>query len=190
MNKTFRRVLPVLGAVVWLLLAAPVLAQSPQSTSIDLQLPSEGAVGQELTVAAKLTSQTGAAVVGAEVIFFRDTQFLNASTELTLGRASTDAQGIAVLTFLPRSEGDLLIFSEFEGDDRHGSAFGEGTVFIQTGPALHEEEAGVKVPGINVSLLVAILGGVWGTYFVVMGLVWLIALEGATPASKSEVSHE
>jgi hypothetical protein len=41
-----------------------------------------------------------------------------------------------------------------------------------------------------VSLLVAILGGVWGTYFVVMALVWLIALEGSTPPPESEASHE
>ncbi|MDP6715128.1 MAG: hypothetical protein QF368_10935 [SAR202 cluster bacterium] len=180
----------ILGGAAWLLIINAAIAQSPQSTSLELQLPSDGAVGQEMTVAAQLTDQTGAAVIGAEVIFLRDTRFMNSSSELSMGRATTNSQGVASLLFVPRSEGDQLIFSEFEGDDRHGSSFSEGSAFIQTGPGLYEEEAGVKVPGINVSLLVAILGGVWGTYFVVMALVWLIALEGSTPPPESEAFHE
>ena len=43
------------------------------------------------------------------------------------------------------------------------------------------EEAGIKVPGINVSLLAAILGAVWATYFVVMLLLLLIARKGSEP---------
>lgn len=186
------RVAPLVTAIAltWLFLAGIAQAQTSGGTTLQLTLPIEGAVGEELIVTARLTSQVGFPVSGAEVVFRRDTEFMNASSELEMGRALTDGQGTATLTFLPRSEGELLIFADFEGDVQYASSFAEGTTFIQTGPALYMEEAGIKVPGMNISLLVGILSIVWGTYFIVMFRIWLIAREGASLSTTVEVSRD
>lgn len=186
------RVAPLVTAIAmtWLFLAGIAQAQTSSGTTLQLTLPIEGAVGEELIVTARLTSQVGFPVSGAEVVFRRDTEFMNASSELEMGRALTDGQGTATLTFLPRSEGELLIFADFEGDVQYASSFSEGTTFIQTGPALYLEEAGIKVPGMNISLLVGILSIVWGTYFIVMFRIWLIAREGAGLPTTVEVPRD
>ncbi|MEE9198680.1 MAG: hypothetical protein V3U26_02660 [Dehalococcoidia bacterium] len=173
---------PLLAApLVWLLLTGVAQAQGPADTTLTLRLPDDGAVGQELTLEARLTDGAGAIVVGAEIAFLREVEFMNAGSELPLGQAITDDQGIATLSFVPRSEGEILITARFEGNDRYSPTSVSDMAPIQTGPALYVEEAGVDVPGINVSFLVGILGGVWATYFVVITLLWLIVRKGVKP---------
>lgn len=187
-----RRVIsPLLSAaLVWLLLTATAGAQGSGGTTLDLSLPSEGGVGQEMTLEARLADESGAAVAGVEVVFEWEAAFMNSYSELVLGRAVTDETGVAILSYVPRSEGATLITARFDGDGRHGPASSSGAVTIQTGPALYSEEAGVRVPGINVSLIIGILLTVWGVYTVVMVRIWLIARDGSLAAPAQEVSHE
>ncbi|MFQ5827382.1 MAG: hypothetical protein ACE5IA_08510 [Dehalococcoidia bacterium] len=174
--------LPLLiAALVWLSLVGVAAAQGPTDTNLELRLPTEGAVGQEMTVEARLTDESGVAVIGAEIVFRRVAEYMNATSELEIGRALTDERGVSTVSFVPRSEGQMLITALFVGDNQYGPTSISEEIPIQTGPSQYREEAGVDVPGINVSLLAGILGGVWGTYFVVMTLLWLIAREGAEP---------
>lgn len=166
------------AALAWLLLVGTARAQGPGGTTLELRLPPEGTVGQEMTVSAHLTDGAGVAVEGAEVVFYRAVEFMNVGSDLELGRAVTDAQGTATLSVVHRSEGEIKITARFDGNTQYGPASASGAVPIQPGPPQHLEEAGVRVPGINVSLLAGILGAVWSTYFVVMVLIWLIAREG------------
>lgn len=192
MNILFlRRVGPALMAValLWLSLAGIAHSQDSTGTTLELHLPPEGAVGQEMKVEARLTDQAGEAVVDVEVVFQREVEFMNSFSVLELGRATTNEQGVATLSLIARSEGEMQIMAQFPGNGQHGPASSDAAVPVQTGPLLYVEEAGVRVPGINVSLLVGILGGVWGTYFVVMALIFLIAREGGPPPA-SEVSYE
>lgn len=165
--------------LIWLALAGTTAAQESTGTTLELYLPSGSAVGQEMTVQARLTDAAGAAVIGSEVVFHREVTFFNTHGKLELGRAVTDEQGWAALTFVPRSEGSMAISAQFEGNDLHGPASASDTASIATGPQLYVEEAGVRVPGISVALLAGLLGTVWGIYMVVMLLIWLIAREGS-----------
>lgn len=192
MTSFTRRGVPVLVfvALMWLLAVTGAQAQSGSSTSLELVSPLEGSVGQEMVLTARLTNQEGLAVEGAEVIFLRDAPFLNASTELEIGRAVTDSQGLATLSFIPRSEGELLILVDFGGNARYGPSFNDGIALVETGPALYSEEAGVKIPGVNISLLIGVLSVIWGAYFFVMAQMWLIGREDAPPPAGLGVPHE
>jgi hypothetical protein len=141
-----------------------------------------------MTVTAVLTEQTGAAIAGAEVVFSREAGFLNSLSELEIGRAKTDAAGSASVTFVPRSEGKVLLLADYKGDARYSASSGTFSVEVATGGPLYSEQQGVKVPGINVSLLVAIVGAVWVTYFAVMGHIFLIA-RGGRPRQKPEATR-
>ncbi len=183
---------PFLLTLALALLAPTVTARAaePVGTTVEFSPPPEGAVGEELVAEARLTDEAGTPIVDAEVVFQREVEFLRAGGGLELGRGVTDRQGLARVSFVPRSEGEVPITARFSGNARYAPVSGEIIVTIRTGPALYSEEAGVRVPGINVSLLVGILGGVWGTYFFVMLLIWRIASEGRTPAPASEQPHE
>lgn len=170
--------------LAWVLLVSMASAQDPMGTTLELYLPPENSIGQEMVIEARLTDAEGVAVPGAEVVFQREVAFMNTSDTLTLGQAITDEEGWASLTVLPRSEGQMSINAEFAGSEQHGPASINAETWIQTGPQLYVEEAGVQVPGINVSLLVGIMGTVWIVYASVMLLIWLIAHEGSRPQDR------
>ncbi len=90
----------VFAALLSLVVAGTVAAQGPAGTTLEFLPPGDGAVGQELMVAARLTDRSGVPVQGAEVLFLREDKFMNALSELELGRELTDAQGMATLTFV------------------------------------------------------------------------------------------
>ncbi|MDO8750525.1 MAG: hypothetical protein Q7K03_05220 [Dehalococcoidia bacterium] len=171
---------PILGAALaWLLLAGIAGAQGLDATALELRLPPEGTVGQEMTLSARLTNETGVAVVGAEVVFLRAVRFMNVGSDLELGRTVTDEQGTATLSVVHRGEGEMMVTARFDGNTQYGPASASGSVHIQPGPPQYVEKAGVRIPGINVYLLAGILGTVWTLYFVVMTLILLIAREGS-----------
>ena len=178
------------AAVVCLSLAGVALAQGPASTKLVLELPPEGAAGQEMTASARLADEAGGAIVAATVLFRREVVFMNTGVELGLGQAVTNGQGIAALTFAPRSEGEMRITAEFKGNAQHRPSGSEKVVLIKTGPQLYVETAGVRIPGINVGLLAAVLGGVWVTYFIVMSRIFLIAREGMESSPRSGETRE
>ena len=166
-------------ALVWLLLVGTAGAQGPDATALELRLPPEGTVGQEMTVSARLTNETGVAVAGAEVAFRWAVKFMNVGSDLELGRTVTDEQGTATLSVVHRGEGEMMITARFDGNTQYGPASATGAVPIQPGPPQYLEKAGVRIPGINVYLLAGVLGTVWSIYFVVMTLILLIAREGS-----------
>jgi hypothetical protein len=173
-----------LAVLVWVLLGGLAHAQAPTGATIDLIAPEAGAVGQEMTVAARLTDRSGSPIAGAEILIQASLEFFNTAGDVELGRGTTDQRGAAIISFVPLTEGDTEILAVFDGDAAYGAAFASATVPVAAGPQQYVDEAGIKVPGINVSLLIAILGTVWGTYFVVMFRVFLIARDDS-PAVES-----
>lgn len=179
------------AVLAWLALVGVAAAQAPSAGTLELQLPPQAAVGQELTVGALLLDGAGAPVVGADVEFAREAVFMSSGSELALGRSATDEQGVATLTFMPRSEGEMLISARFEGNARSGAASASGAVPIATGPQLYSVEAGVRVPGVGVWLLAAVLTTVWGTYLAAIVVLLRIAHAGVgvAPAAQATVQE-
>lgn len=186
MKALHRLALVAVVALVALALGvAPAVAQSPEAI-LDLQFPRSGAVGEELPLRARLTGADGEPIPGAEIGFFSLAEFAGASGEIELGRATTDETGLATLAYVPRREGELKIAVRLPAGDGHGAATAMAAVTVQPGPSVYEESAGVRVPGVNVWLLVGVLGAVWCTYVTVMVLLAIIARRGALLASREQ----
>ncbi len=153
-------------------------AQSNERTSVELAMPAAVTVGDEIELRATV-SVGGAGATGVTVKFLRFAKFMNAGNDVLIGTATTDSNGVAVVDFLPRSEGEILITAEVEATDDVRSAITDGVVEVGAGPALFTQEAGISVPGITVAWLAVILGAIWMTFMYVLVLVWRIAKQGA-----------
>lgn len=180
MKRRLALLLPLLVlAVVLALQAGALLAQSPpKRTHLEMSVPQWARAGQQTEVRVRLTDETGAPVAKAEVVLEWAAEFMGASGKVVLGKATTDEKGEALIAFTPTGTGEMKLLARFAGDSKHRASKALATLPLRPGGPIYVPTAGVRVPGINVSLLVGILSGVWGTYMVVALLVWLIALKG------------
>jgi len=169
-SRTAKRwFLPLLLASLYLALATGSAAAEVGATHLKLLLDEGGKVGEELTVKA-LVSQGGASPVpGVEVVFYTTAEFSNVHGEIELGRAVTDDEGVASLTYVPRSQGEQTIIV------RYGAEEAKATILISPALQLYEEEAGVNVPGIGVWLLASTVGAAWGAFLIQVVLLGFIA---------------
>jgi len=124
---------------------------------------------------ALLTDDEGSPVVGAKVVFAAAAEFANVKGEIELGEGSTDDQGVASLSYLPRSSGVQTITARFAGNSQYAAAESTSAISIDPGPQLHYEEAGVRVPGVGVWLLAAALAMVWVAFLIVALLLAYVA---------------
>lgn len=170
--------LVLLPGLFLLVTANTVWAAEP--TTLELQAPNEVNLGDEVTVTAVLKDGKGMPVRGAAIILWTTAEFLSKGGAIELDRAVTDEQGRVTFRSQVRSEGSVTLNASFAGDSLHDSAQGSAKVTVQGSTQLtrHPIE-GVRVPGIGVWILAAILGGVWGTYLTVMVFLTLIAREGS-----------
>lgn len=161
---------------ILLLSVAPGVASAEATpTIIKLTLPEGGQVGQEFVAKALLTQAGGPPVAGVKVTFAATAEFANVKGEVELGEASTDEKGVASLYYLPRSSGVQTITARFAGNGQYAAAESSLTIYIDPGPQLYFEEAGVSVPGIGVWLLAAVLAVVWAAFLVVAVLLGYVA---------------
>lgn len=172
-------ILALLAGLLWSLSGSAALAAGPEATKTELLPPANASVGAEMALSARVTTASGTPVAGAEVVFSRLAEFMNTQSEIVLGKAVTDKQGVATFAFMPRSEGDVSFTAHTSSSPQYQAS--SSTTLkapIATGPAQYVETAGVHVKGVNVMWLVFVLGLVWSVYLTVMGLLALIAREG------------
>jgi hypothetical protein len=180
------------GALIPLLLvlatATPAWAAEP--VTLELQAPERVMLGDEVNITAVLRDASGAPAPGATVILWSPASFLSVGGSMELGRATTDAQGRATLVYQVRTEEKASLNAYFPGDSRYSPAQASADIQVQGSAQLtrHPIE-GVRVPGVGVWILAAILGGVWSTYFAVMVLLTLIAREGSETSREARRSH-
>lgn len=145
------------------LLPMTVMAASPQVARVQFLVPNTGIVGEDVMLYAYVTDASGAAIPGVEMVFYQDAAFLNAESTIELGRATTDAQGMASFAFVPRSQGALsLTASPVNGAK---NLKGSASLTVNPGPAQAEsDKTGVSVPGVGMWLFAIVLGGVWWVF--------------------------
>lgn len=185
MKTTFTRMRRAGAALAFLLAAlagaAPAGAASP--VTLEIQAPEGLRLGEETRITAALREGAGAPVRGATVILWSPGSFLSTDGFVEQGRATTGADGKAVFAYQPRTEGSVTLNATFTGDSRYEAVSASVALPVTGSAQLYSEEAGIRVPGISVWLLVAVLSGVWGTYFMVMVLLGLIARAAPQPAA-------
>jgi len=149
---------------------------------VDLDLPGEAAVGQPMQLQAHFHSESEAAIADLEVTFHEEVTFGGVTSDVELGRAVTDDEGFAALTYEPRTAGSHEIHVRYTyGDGEEEDAAASLTV-PATGQQLYRSTAGVKIPGLNVWLLMALVATVWAILLSVAFRVIAIAHDDDTTA--------
>lgn len=190
MKVLARLVLALLGlGLAWAVLPARALADGPAATSMEILFPPEPAVGQEMALAARVTDPARVGVAGVPVVFTARVSFLNTDDEIELGQATTNQQGIAIVSYIPRTDGNVSISAKFAGDTKYKKSSATGKAAIKPGPPQYAEHVGLKVPGVGVWMLVAVMAGVWGTFLWALRQVRGIFQEGQKVASSEWGRH-
>ena len=167
--------------LILLLTTHAVSAQGPDSeTNLELRLPNiDMTTGDRVEALVHLTDGKSEPVSGAEINVTQTVEFMGGAADVDLGRVVTNEQGQGVVVLGLTSDGELFINADFAGDDLRSPSSATEIIQVREGPPLFHQEGGIKVPGVNVYLLVAILGAVWATYLVVMGILLMIARMGS-----------
>ncbi len=132
-------------------------------TKLDLVTPAQLTVGDSVNIQAVLhTAHGGEAIAGATVTFYMDGSFGGIDGEVILGQAVTDENGIAALSYQPRSAGEHQLRVEYltPGASEPEEATWSHSVGGATAQ-LYKSSAGVEIPGLNVWLLIAVVATVW-----------------------------
>lgn len=153
-------------------------APEPVISKLTLKVPLSAALGEPISLEATLEDGNNQPISKAAITFYNPASFLSGSSGLMrVGDAVTNQQGIAILEYIPRRNGESQIIAEYKGDPQHAASNDTVTLNVTgSGEGHYEAEAGLKVPGLNKWVLVGILGAVWGTMIYVGHLIVRIAL--------------
>lgn len=133
------------------LVPAAALAQTvgSQPTAIGVAVAPRAELGQEVQVQARLVTASGAAIPKAVIFFTTPVTFLNASGDMVVARATTDAQGIGTAVFQVRQSGQVAVKAEFRGDATYAPAKASTQLQVVGSAQLYDQKAGVHLPGLN-----------------------------------------
>ncbi|MDP6822123.1 MAG: hypothetical protein QF554_02380 [Dehalococcoidia bacterium] len=134
--------------------------------------------GGTIAISAYLVDPAGNPVVGEEIAFAIASSFLNVDGQMEIGSATTDLDGLALLPYAPRIEGDRVIRAQFTGNDVFASAEASETLLVTPGLRLHEEFSPLRTPGANIWMAAGVLIVVWGVFLFICALIWRIAFLG------------
>ncbi len=151
--------------------------------NLEIHIPEEAELGDTITVRATLIDpHDGAPIPNALVIFeapaFWGEEFRG---HMVIGVAATDRKGTATIQTELRSSGDVEITAVFQGGGGFGPVEGSEMVDVHGDAQLFEPKAGLRIPGLNLWVLAAVIGLVWSVYFLVGLRVLAIARPTPVP---------
>ena len=169
--------------------AVLVLAGTADASHVVVEIvgPQQFEVGvpAELQVALH-DAETALPVANAPVTVYMDTTFAGVTGEVELGKAMTDERGVAVLNYSPRLAGGQQLRIEHLAADGVQHEANTDTISVVGVQQLERSASGLQVPGLNVWLIIAVVGSVWVLLFSVAVRVFVIAHAG--PAVKGVTS--
>jgi len=145
---------------------------------VDLALPDQAAVGRPMEVQAHFHSASDEAIPGLTVTFHEEVTFGGVTSDVELGRAVTDEDGYAALTYQPRTSGSHEIHVRYTYEDGEEEDAAASITVPAAGEQLYRSTAGIKIPGLNVWLLMALVAIVWTILISVAVRVIAIARAG------------
>jgi len=152
-------------------------------TAAAVSTPAQAAVGETIEVSASLHSMAvasqGQPLRNTAVTFYATESFGGVTGKVEVGRAVTDATGVATVKYEPRATGDHQISIEYlvEGEGRTGAS---AVISVAGGTAqLYQSSSGIQIPGLNVWVLMALLATVWAILLSVALRVIVIAHAGS-----------
>jgi hypothetical protein len=133
---------------------------------VNIATPHEATVGDAVAVQATLRSaDEGLPIANTPVVFSTEGSFAGVSGQVELGRAVTDENGVATLNYVPRSAGDHEIRVQYETPGASEPEVATTSVSVSGSAQLHQSTAGVRVPGLNSWLIIALVTVVWSILF-------------------------
>lgn len=176
----------------------PAHAEEPMESSeatprLEMRVPKEAELGDDVRLEARLTGPDGAPMADEPITFLSEAQWGEEfQGEMVVGVARTDADGVAVLVLSMRRSGDVSFHAELAADAEHpGVEAGEVTLEVEGTAQLITPRIGLRVPGLGVWVLMALVAGLWGLYLLTAAhLVRVVragpAVAHATVAGESE----
>ena len=149
--------------------------------TLKVMAPANLTAGDSVDIQAVLNSAHGGeAVPGATISFYMDGSFGGVEGKVLLGQAITDKDGVAHLSYLPRTAGEHQVHVEYLTPGEGEPEVATWSHDVSGAPhQFYQSTAGVQIPGLNVWLLMAVLAAVWAILLSVA--VRVIAIAGAEP---------
>lgn len=139
---------------------------SAAGLSVRVTEPTPAVLGQPGDLQATLTSTgAGQTVAGVPVTFYVRGTFGKVSGFMEIGRAVTNADGVATVSYVPREGGTHDVRVDYTAG---GGSTQQATASVEVAGApaqLYVQHAGVQIPGINSSLIIVVLSTVWAILF-------------------------
>jgi hypothetical protein len=142
-------------------------------------------VGQASVLdATVMSADTGQPVAGVPVTFYSHASFGKTSGFMEIGRAVTDASGVAAISYVPREGGEHEIRVDYAAAGGAATEQTTGTVVVDGSDGqMYVQTAGIHVPGLNAGLIMLVLSIVWAILFGVGLTVVRIAAARSSEAS-------
>lgn len=162
----------ITAVLVAVLAPGAVLAQGPrEEPRIQVAGPEDVPLGNTARIMARLEDAQGNPIPNATIVFTIPTAFAGTVAEMNIGEAQTNAEGIAILDYQLRIEGQNQFIARFYGTDTYQPADDSAVVLATGTKQLAQRTEGVRVPVLGSWTLVVVLLGVWSVYLVVLFLV-------------------
>ncbi len=168
-----------------ILSVAVVGAVGASHVIVRIGVPGTLEVGTLTYIPVALTAADGTPLPGTPVTFFLDASFAGVSGEVEVGAAVTDGDGVATLAYLPRVTGHHEIRMTYTPAGASEPEIATIPLDVTGATQLYASDPGLSIPGINVTLLMAILTTVWGILFGVSIVIIRIARAGREPGREA-----
>lgn len=180
-------------ALLWTMALSLALAGAvagisvPRATAagftVEISQEADAVANAPVALDATVIGIDGVPVPGVTVTFYAKDTFAQVTGDIEIGRDATDGAGVASITYRPREAGAREVHVEAVAKD--GTTAKAATTIAVGGAAeqAYTQTAGIKVPGLNVWLIIALLSIVWGTLFFVGVTVVRIAAAGSDEAA-------
>ncbi len=153
---------------------------------VDLSLPDQPAIGQPTEIQAHFHSESDAVIAGMTVTFHEEVSFGGVTGDVELGRAVTDENGVATLTYEPRTAGTHEILVHYTYGDGEAEDAAASLTVPATGQQLYRSTAGVKIPGLNAWLLMTLVAAVWAILLsVALRVIAIAHADDASPMGRA-----
>ncbi len=181
----------VLLAAVLLCILGSLMSASAQGPEPNLTLgfQSEGSVGSDIALGRYLMDPAGNPIRDVEITFFIDADFMNTIDNIEIGTIKTDENGLALIRYTLKQEGERTITAEFVGNEIFDATKASEPLKVVPGPETYVEERPFRMPGANITMVAIVLVGVWGLYLIAVLRFWYISRDKAAAKVEEEASQ-
>ena len=153
--------------------------------TVAVSVPDQSTAGGTDTLLVTLRSaDQGVPLADAVVTLYGEASFGGVSSEVELGQTVTNENGVATVRFHPLFAGDHAVRVEYVAPGENEPEVVTTSVSLPgVTSQLYQSTAGVKIPGLNVWLLIAVVATVWAVLLSVAWRVIAIAHAGADAAA-------